>query len=90
MISGEMQWILDEGTWVTWRRLSLVKICFNVEGEEASKDRCLLLCENIMAMRRVVDDGEMDRKQEIGAGGEKRRRRMKQENRRYREALRRC
>ena len=46
MISGEMKWILDEGTWVTWRRLSLVKICFNVEGEEASKDRCLL-CESI-------------------------------------------
>lgn len=89
MMSGEMKWILDEGTWVTWRRLSLVKICFNVEGE-ASKDRCLLLGENIMVMRRVVDDGEMDGKQENGAGGEKRRRRMKQENRRYREALRRC
>lgn len=45
MISGEMEWVLDERTWVTWRRLSLVKICFDVEGE-ASKDRCLL-CESI-------------------------------------------
>lgn len=41
-------------------------------------------------MKRVADDGGTDEERRIEVGGEETRRKMKQENRRYREALRRC